>query len=264
MGNLTTSASLGLDAFEVDPLELRPNTTEGELEQIIRAVYKQVLGNQYLMEGDRLSSAESMLRNGDLTVREFVRNVAQSSLYQKLFFESSSQYRFIELNFKHLLGRAPESQEEISEHVQTYNEEGYEIEINSYIDSEEYIESFGDNTVPYPRTIRSVVGLKNEVFNRTFSLLRGSATNDSDNQAQLITSVAANLPTPIKLLAIGNGANYGNTGKRFKIEFSSSKAPARLNKFSRRECVVNYNQMSQQVQNIHKTGGKILSITEVA
>ncbi len=264
MATLTTSASLGLDAFEVDPLELRPNTTEGELEQIIRAVYKQVLGNQHLMEGDRLSSAESMLRNGDISVREFVRSVAQSSLYQKLFFESSSQYRFIELNFKHLLGRPPQAQQEISEHVQIYNEEGYGVEINSYIDSEEYIESFGENIVPYPRSIRSIVGLKNEVFNRTFSLLRGSATNDSDNSAKLITSVAANLPTPIKLLAVGNGASYGNTGKRFKIQFSTSKAPARLSKFSRQECVVNYTQMSQQVQNIHKTGGKILSITEVA
>ncbi len=61
MGKLSTSASLGLDAFEVDPLELRPNTTEGELQEVIRAVYKQVLGNQYLMEGDRFSSTESLL-----------------------------------------------------------------------------------------------------------------------------------------------------------------------------------------------------------
>ncbi|MGD1808475.1 phycobilisome rod-core linker polypeptide [Dapis sp. BLCC M126] len=264
MGNLTTSASLGLDAFEVEPLELHANISEEELEQVIKAVYKQVLGNQYLMEGDRLSSAESMLRNRDITVREFVRSVAQSSLYQKLFFESSSQYRFIELNFKHLLGRPPQEQAEISEHVQIYNEEGYGVEINSYIDSEEYIESFGENVVPYPRSIRSVVGLKNEVFNRTFSLLRGSATNDSDNRAKLITSVAANLPTPIKLLAVSNGGSFDNTEKRFKIEFSSSRATARLSKFSRQEFVVNYSQMSQQVQNIHKTGGKILSITEVA
>ncbi|NES76006.1 MULTISPECIES: phycobilisome rod-core linker polypeptide [Okeania] len=264
MGKLSTSATLGLDAFEVDPLELRPNTTEGELEQLIRAVYKQVLGNQYLMEGDRLSSAESLLRNGDITVREFVRSVAQSSLYQSLFFHSSSQYRFIELNFKHLLGRPPQAQEEISEHVQIYNEQGYETEINSYIDSDEYIQNFGDNIVPYPRSIRSVVGLKNEAFNRMFSLLRGSATNDSDKRAQLISSVAANLPTPIKPLAIGNGASYGNTEKRFTIAFSTSRSPARLGKLSRQECVVNYSQMSKILQNIQKTGGKIISISEVA
>lgn len=264
MGNLTTSATLGLDAFEIDPLELRPNTTEGELEEIIRAVYKQVLGNQHLMEGDRLSSAESQLRNGDITVRDFVRRVAQSSLYQLLFFHSSSQYRFIELNFKHLLGRPPQSQGEIAEHVEIYNGQGYEAEIDSYLNSDEYIKSFGENIVPYPRSIRSVAGLKNEAFNRMFSLLRGSATSDRDRRAQLITSVAANLSTAIKPPAVGNGASYGNTGKRFRIMFSTSQAAARLKRFSRQECVVDYSQMSQQVQNIHKTGGRILNIAEVA
>ncbi|NER49396.1 MAG: photosystem I reaction center subunit XII, partial [Symploca sp. SIO1A3] len=66
MGKLTTSATLGLDAFEVDPLELRPNATEEDLQTVIRAVYKQILGNQYVMESDRLSSAESQLRNGEI------------------------------------------------------------------------------------------------------------------------------------------------------------------------------------------------------
>ncbi|NEP61627.1 MAG: photosystem I reaction center subunit XII [Symploca sp. SIO2G7] len=264
MGNLTTSASLGLDAFEIDPLELRPNTSEADLEVIIKAVYKQVLGNEYVMEGQRLSNAESQLRNGDITVREFVRSVAQSNLYQLLFFHSSSQYRFIELNFKHLLGRPPQSQEEIAEHVQLYNEQGYGAEIDSYINSDEYTQSFGDYIVPYPRSIRSVSGLKNEAFNRMFSLLRGSATSDRDNSAKLITSIAASLPTSIKPPAVGNGASYGNTGKRFCIKFTTSQASARLRKFSRQECVVDYSQMSQKVQNIHKTGGRIISVTEVA
>ncbi|MBP0036748.1 MAG: phycobilisome rod-core linker polypeptide [Roseofilum sp. SID1] len=262
MGNLTT-ATLGLDAFEIEPLELRPNADEGELEQIVRAVYKQVLGNQHLMEGDRLSSAESLLRNGDITVRDFVRAVAQSSLYQDLFFHSSPQYRFIELNFKHFLGRAPQSQEEIAEHVQIYNQQGYAAEIDSYIDSEEYVENFGDHVAPYPRSIRSVVGLKNETFNRMFSLLRGPAANDSGNSARLITSIAANVATPIELPTVGNGASYGNTEKRFRIVFSSSKAAARLNKLTRQECLVNYSQMSQEVQIIHKRGGKILKVTEL-
>ena len=264
MGNLTLSATLGLDAFEGDPIELRPYSTEEDLQQVIRSVYKQVLGNQYIMESDRLSSAESLLRNGDITVRQFVRLVAQSGLYQTLFFHSASQYRFIELNFKHLLGRAPQDQGEISEHVAIYNEQGYDAEIDSYLDSEEYITSFGENIVPYPRSIRSQVGVKNESFNRMFSLLRGPATNDSDGSARLISSIAANTATPIKPPAIGNGANYGNTGKRFRITFSSSQASARLKKFSKQERVVDYSQMSQAVQNIHKSGGKILSITEIA
>jgi len=264
MGKLTTSATLGLDAFEVDPVELRSNATEEDLQAVIRAVYKQVLGNQHVMESERLSSAESQLRNGEITVRGFVRKVAQSGLYQALFFNGAYQYRFIELNCKHLLGRAPQDQAEISEHVQIYNEQGYEAEIDSYIDSSEYSQNFGEWTVPYPRSIRSQVGLKNEAFNRMFSLLRGSATNDSDSRPRLISSIAANLPTPIKPLAVGNGANYGNTGKRYSITYSTSQTVARLNRLSKQEQVISYEQMTPFVQKIHRTGGKILSVTELA
>ena len=263
MGNLTRSAALGLDAFEGAALELRPFATEEDLQEVIRAVYKQVLGNQHILDSDRLSNAESFLRDGRITVREFVRQVAKSGLYQSLFFHSSSQYRFIELNFKHLLGRAPQSQAEISEHVATYNDGGYDAEIDSYIDSNEYISNFGENTVPYAR-VSSQVGLSNDSFNRMFSLLRGSATNDSSGTARLTTSIAANTATAIKPPAKGNGANYDNHGKRFRVTFSSSKGAARLNKFSQQESVVSFSQLSRKFQNIHKSGGSIISVTEVA
>ncbi len=39
MGNLAVSATLGLDAFEEEPVELRPNSTEDDLQLIIGAVY---------------------------------------------------------------------------------------------------------------------------------------------------------------------------------------------------------------------------------
>jgi len=212
---------------------------------------------------DRLDSAEALLRNGDITVRGFVRAVAQSEQYQSLFFHGSSQYRFIELNCKHLLGRAPQDQEEIAAHVAIYNEEGYEGEIDSYLDRDEYFQNFGENVVPYPRSIQSQIGIKTEGFNRMFSLLRGPATNDSGTSAKLITSLAANLATSIEAPLVGNGANYGNTGKRFLITVASSTAAARLNKYSKVERLVSYSQMSKEVQTIHKAGGKILSIAEV-
>ena len=264
MGNLTLSASLGLDAFEESPSKLQPLLTEDETQSIIRAVYRQVLGNIHLMDNQRLESAESQLRNGDITVKGFVRAVAQSDLYRALFFESSSPYRFIELNFKHLLGRAPQDQSEISEHVRLYQEQGYDAEINAYLDSEEYDQSFGEDTVPYPRSIRTQTGIKNEGFNRMFSLLRGSATSDRGKSAQLISSVAANLATPIRPPAKGNGGSYGNTGKRFKIAYTSNQTAAQLQGYSKQSCVVSYSLMSQTMKNIQRYGGRILSISEVA
>ncbi|NET53379.1 MAG: photosystem I reaction center subunit XII [Merismopedia sp. SIO2A8] len=259
-----TGAAIGLDTFEVEPLELRPLATEDDLQTIIRGVYKQVLGNVHLMESQRLSSAESLLRNGDVTVRGLVRMVAQSELYQSLFFHTASPYRFIELNCKHLLGRAPLDQAEISEHVQIYNQQGYEAEIDSYIDSDEYIQNFGENIVPYARTIRSQSGIKNVGFNRTFSLLRGAASSDtSDNKAKLISAVAGNTSTKVKTPVVGSGAAYDNTGKRFRIEVTKAGAGS-IFKRSNTTYEVGYAQMSQKIQNIHKMGSKILSITEVA
>jgi phycoerythrin-associated linker protein len=254
---------MSLWAIDSEPLELRPNFTEDDLQVVIRAVYRQVLGNQHILEGDSLDSAESMLRNGDINVRGFVRAVAQSELYQSLFFSSSSPYRFIEMNCKHLLGRAPQDQAEISEHVQRYNAEGYEVEINSYIDSEEYLINFGDNVVPYARSTSTEAGVKNDGFNRMFVLMRGYANNDSGKSAQLINSLAANLPTAIKTPATGNGAT-SSTSKRYRIKVSTSTAAARLNKYSAKECMVDYSQMSQFIQSVHKSGGKIVSIAEVA
>ena len=69
-GNLTMSAYVDLDGLTMAALELRPDSNESDLETIIRAVYKQVLGNQHLMACDRNESAESLLRNRDITVRE--------------------------------------------------------------------------------------------------------------------------------------------------------------------------------------------------
>ena len=243
-------------------VELRPEATEEDLQAVIRAVYKQVLGNQHVMESQRLTSAESFLRNGSITVRGFVRLVAQSDLYRSLFFDKSSSYRFIELNFKHLLGRAPVDQAEISEHVQTYNEKGYEADIDSYIDSDEYVQSFGENVVPYTRGNRTQSGIKNVGFNRTFALNRGYAASDSGKTAKLVRDVANNLPTKIVAPAASFGA-YSNTGKRFRITVSKVSFGPRVTQ-SRSVFEVGYDQMSQKIQNIHKTGGKILSITEVA
>ena len=63
MATLTASATV-----DIEPLELRANSTEDDLQQIITAIYRQVLGNQYLMESDRLTSAESQLRNGYICI----------------------------------------------------------------------------------------------------------------------------------------------------------------------------------------------------
>jgi len=43
------------------PVELRPSRSPDEVAAVIRAVYKQVLGNPHVMESERLTTAESQL-----------------------------------------------------------------------------------------------------------------------------------------------------------------------------------------------------------
>ena len=242
-------------------VESRPNATDGDVENVIRAVYRQVLGNAHVMDNERLVSAESMFRDGRVSVRGFVQMVAKSGLYRSLFFEGSSPYRFIELNCKHFLGRAPLDQAEISAHVQTYATQGYEAEIDSYIESDEYLANFGENIVPYACGTASQAGIKNVVFNRAFTVMRGDATSDASGSAKLLTSIAGNSATKLVRPKAGSGA-YDNTSKRYRIAMVSSNTGPRTIR-SNVSCDVSYEQMAQKIQSIHKTGGKILSITEI-
>jgi phycoerythrin-associated linker protein len=254
--------SLVLDA----PTELWSSRSADEVATVIRAVYKQVLGNPHVMESERLTTAESQLASGDLTVREFVRAVARSDFYRRRYFESCAPYRFVELNFKHLLGRAPADQAELSEHICRCIEQGYEAEIDSYLDSAEYEQKFGDNIVPYYQGAKTQVGQKNVGYNRTLSLYQGYAGVDSAFSAsRLVADIATNSATKVSVPSTGGRlvAYKDATEKTFKILVKGAKfdCPRRV---STTEYIVPGDRMSPQIQRIHRAGGTIVSITEIA
>lgn len=242
-------------------LELWPSSSLEEIQTVIRAVYKQVLGNPHVMESERLVTAESQLCDRTITVREFVRAVAKSDFYRVRYFESCAPYRFVELNFLHLLGRAPQDQREVSEHIVRTVAEGYEAEIDSYIDSSEYQTAFGENIVPYYRGKASEMNPKQVGYNRMFAIDRGPSQVDSAVKAsQLVYAIATNSANAIKpssATVIGSG-----TEKRFKIVVSGSKfdSPRRI---STTEYIVPASKMTPQIQRINRTSGKIVSITEI-
>ncbi len=253
--------SLVLDA----PVELRQRSTD-ELQTVIRAVYRQILGNPHVMESERLTSAESRFCNGELTVREFVREVAKSEFYRRRYFESCAPYRFVELNFKHLLGRAPQDQSELSEHIRICVERGYEAEIDSYIDSDEYQAKFGENIVPYYQGAASQAGQKQSEYNRMLNVWGGYASVDSAVKAsRLVDAVATNGDNKIKLPLTGgrSGAYKDATEKQFKIVVKGAKfdSPRRV---SNTVYLVSGAKMTPQIQRIHRAGGRIVSITEVS
>ncbi len=248
-------------SYITSPVELWAGSGLDEVQTIIRSVYKHVLGNPHVMDSERLVSAESQLCDRSMTVREFVRAVAKSEFYRSRYFESCAPYRFVELNFIHLLGRAPQDQREVSEHIVRCVAEGYDAEIDSYIDSDEYQAAFGENIVPYNRGTSSAANPKQVGYNRMFALDRGPAQVDSSVQAsQLVYAVATNSSTAIK--ASTNTVIGSGTEKRFKIIVSGSKFDT-SRRVSATEYIVSARKMTPQIQRINRTSGKIVSITEI-
>jgi phycocyanin-associated rod linker protein len=262
---------------------LRQNWTKEEAQLAIRAVYRQVIGNDYIMASERLSSLESLLCNGSITVRDFVRAVAKSELYKSKFLFNSFQTRVIELNFKHLLGRAPYDESEVIYHLDLYQNEGFEADIDSYIDSEEYQENFGDNIVPYYRGFSTQTQQKTVGFTRMFQLYRGYANSDrsqiAGKKSRLAKELGSNSASAV-VSPSGSGegwgyqpSNRGVTPKKtfrdskrgdriYRIEVSAMNLP-RYPKVRRvsKAWLVPYDQLSETLQKINKMGGKVASIS---
>ena len=240
-----------------------------QINALIRATYRQVMGNPHLMESERSLTAESKFAEGTLSTREFVRAIALSSEYSRRFFESNAPYRFVELNFKHLLGRAPVSQAEVSEHIQRLANEGYEAEINSYLDSNEYQSTFGEDTIPYQR-VSTENGRSQVAFNRNLALSQGYASSDTiQSSSTLVASVATNTSpsnwnsTTQRINRIGAASGTTEpTGKRYRIVVQAQPAGGRQ-RTPNASYLVSGKDMTTQLGYIHRRGGRIVSITEV-
>ena len=269
MTSSTTARQLGIEALtSSSPVELRSPGNDDEVQAVIWAAYRQVFGNDHIMQSQRLTSAESLLQKGNISVRDFIRALALSPLYREKFFSNVYQVRFIELNFKHLLGRAPDDQTEISEHVNLYIEQGYEAEINSYIDSLEYQINFGEMIVPYHRGFSTQTGQKTVGFNRMFQLYRGPASSDrapGKNKGCLTEELALNLASPLRSSTLGNelvGTAGGDRGQLYRIRVSQG-ASSRTTQIRRSvsEYLVAYDQLSTTMQRLNQRGSRIVSIT---
>lgn len=285
---ITTAASrLGTSAYsDAAPLELRPYSTPRDIEAVILAVYQQVLGNPHLLTSERLVIAESLLRDRKITVQEFVRQVAKSELYKEKFFSNNFQSRTIEHNYMHLLGRAPYTQSEISDHLNLYETKGFAADIDSYIDSPEYQVNFGENIVPYYRDLVTTgVGQRSVGFTRLLQLYRGYANSDraqlTGNTPRLAKDLARNTASGVvppsgaaggfafqsaekgdaSFSAFGGSKAFGS-GRLFRVEVAAITGQGypkvrRVNK----AIIVPYEELTAHMQRVQRQGGKIASVT---
>ncbi len=287
------ASQLGVGLFEdTAPIELIPGRSDEEVESIIRAVYRQVLGNAYVMESERATVPESQFKRGELSVREFVRALAKSDAYRSRFFDTCPRYRFIELNFKHLLGRTPTDLDEMRAHSTILDTQGFEAEIDSYLDSDEYQNAYGENFVPYYRGYKTQPGQTMVGFTHMFSLLRGASSSDFKGSISGKSPVLNKLviqgipvtvvppsggatgdtwsfqePTGVPRTRLGAGAS--DQGKVYRIEVTGYRSKGQVNrisKFRRSNQVyfVPFDKLSQEFQRIHQQGGVIASVTAIS
>jgi phycocyanin-associated rod linker protein len=225
-----------------------------------------------------------LLRQGSITVRDFVRAVAKSDLYKNKFFFPNSNQRFVELNFKHLLGRAPYDEAEWALHTGRCEEEGFDAEIDSYINSDEYQNKFGNSVVPYFTGFVVEPGVRTTGFTRLFRLYRGYASSDRGQVGGIAPRLTRELgqntvsriarpsaadsswrhsaipqdSAPQKAL----GGTQEESGRVYRLEVTGILQPGYPKvRRSSSAILVPYEQLSQKMQQILKQGGKIVNVT---
>jgi phycobilisome core-membrane linker protein len=129
-------------------------TTDKVLVQtVIAAAYRQVFERDidpYIVQ-TQFTSLESRLRNNEINVKEFIEGLGCSELYIKEFYTPYPNTKVIEQGTKHFLGRAPLNQKEIQKYNQILASQGISAFISAMVNSMEYLQVFGENTVPYRR-----------------------------------------------------------------------------------------------------------------
>ncbi|MGD1948958.1 MAG: phycobilisome rod-core linker polypeptide [Leptolyngbyaceae cyanobacterium] len=120
-----------------------------EIGALINAAYRQIFFHAF--DCDREIALESQLRNRQITVRDFIRGLLLSNTFIDSFYNKNNNYRFVKHCIERVLGRRVYSKAEQiawSAVVMTKGVRGF---IDELLNSDEYLESFGENIVPYHR-----------------------------------------------------------------------------------------------------------------
>ncbi|MDX2217208.1 MAG: phycobilisome rod-core linker polypeptide [Oculatellaceae cyanobacterium bins.114] len=120
-----------------------------DIGNLINAAYRQIFFHAF--RWDREIVLESQLRNRQITVRDFIRGLLLSKTFIDSFYDKNSNYRFVEHCVEKVLGRRVYNEREKiawSAVVMTKGVKGF---VDELLNSDEYIDNFGENTVPYHR-----------------------------------------------------------------------------------------------------------------
>ena len=119
------------------------------LKTVIEAAYRQIFFHAFKSDRDRF--LESQLRNGQITVRDFIRGLCLSDTFTRTFYGFNSNYKVVRHLVERLLGRKTSGKgEELSWSI-VIATKGVAGMVDALLDSEEYLDNFGYDIVPYQR-----------------------------------------------------------------------------------------------------------------
>ncbi|MEB3825895.1 phycobilisome rod-core linker polypeptide [Phormidium sp. CCY1219] len=131
---------------------MKPGLSASEKQSVIKAAYRQVFERDITRAYSlSLSYLESQVKNGDISMKEFIRRLGKSPLYRQQFYEKFVNSRVVELALRHFLGRGISSREEFNKYFAIVSNGGLPALVNALVDSQEYSDYFGEETVPYLR-----------------------------------------------------------------------------------------------------------------
>ncbi len=123
--------------------------SSSQIDNLIAAAYRQIFFHAFA--ADREKFLESQLRIGQITVRDFIRGLCLSNTFTNSFYNLNSNYRFVEQCVQRVLGRSVYSESEKIAWSIVIATKGRATFINDLLDSQEYLDNFGDNIVPFQR-----------------------------------------------------------------------------------------------------------------
>ena len=137
----------GSREFQFGNVELSGNSNfEGQIAQ----AYQQIFFHAFKV--DRDPALESQLRNGQITMRDFVRGLLLSRKFRDDFYRCNSNYRMVEQVVNRVLGRPVHGNRERLAYSIVIAQHGLQTFIDTLLNSEEYMDKFGYNTIPYQRS----------------------------------------------------------------------------------------------------------------
>lgn len=132
---------------------------------VIEAAYRQIFFHAFKVDRDR--TLESQLRTGQITVRDFIRSLCLSDTFNRSFYNLNSNYKVARHLVEKLLGRTTHGQSEEIAWSAVLMTRGVRGMVDDILNSEEYVQAFGYDTVPYHRN--RVVGSR-EVGETPFNI----------------------------------------------------------------------------------------------